>query len=60
MTSSILFFTAALFLAVATGLLRSASLRPGVPAPRVPERTSLELVPGAGAADGHADLGRAA
>lgn len=40
MTSSILFFAAALFLAVATGLLRKASLRPQTELPGAPKSAS--------------------
>jgi len=41
MTSSILFFAAALFLGVTTGLLRNASLRPPTAPPRIPQRADL-------------------
>jgi len=60
MTSSILFFAAALFLAVSTGLLRNASLRATGAPPRIPERTTLDVVPGDLTAEPVAELGRAA
>jgi len=44
MTSSIVFFAAALFLGVASGLLRNASLRPDGAAPRRPERLASSPV----------------